>query len=216
MRNSVFIAVVVFTGVFNLSICYGYFERGNNVNSSDEENTSLDPELQSYRYFYNLYLDSLNYFPKETPPIVREYIKNPLNPLALYFVRKYISDTQQRVKLATDVYLNYIGNRPAQKQQEDNIDALKEELKRLKNAGYSVRYFYSEECPYCKQSEPVINTIARFIPIERIELKTRPELFLLWKVERTPTTFFIHGDSAYKYVGALEVNNILEFIRKLP
>lgn len=184
---------------------------------NQEEQQGKQPQAEKKLDYAKLYKESMEWFPADTPPILKEFLKNPDDPILADLVVKYLdkrtdlavraADVTQRIRDGNSANVNAM---PALSADE----ALLSELRAMGVAGYSVMYFYSSTCPHCIKSEPLIKSVAAFMPVKKIEAtQNNYQLFIQWKVDQTPTTFFKKGDAAYKMVGELTLESLAGFLQ---
>jgi len=208
MRFFLFIIIIWLTAL----PCYAYFERG----STEEEPQQLPREELKKAYYLKLFKDSLDFFTPDTPPLIREYLKNPDDPFLTLLVIKYFEEGTRRAQIARGNILRFTRKNSgfSTNPLANNEDELIVKLKSL--SSYKVLYFYSKTCPHCQASEPVIKLISNYLPVEKYEVQESPGMFFLWKVDSVPVTFFQKGNNAYKYAGELNREDLLDFLKKLP
>jgi hypothetical protein len=192
---------------------YAYFERG--LQHEEEPQSQMSQEESKKVYYLKLFKDSLDFFTPDTPPIIREYLKNPDDPFLTMLVIKYFEEGTKRAQIARENVLKFtrIGQRSAV-YSTNTEDELITKLKNLRN--YKVLYFYSKTCPHCQASEPVIQLINNYLPVEKYEVQETPSMFFFWRVDSVPVTFFQKDNNAYRFNGELSKEGLLEFLKKIP
>lgn len=227
--------------LFLAGSAWGYYRRGPEtsfVNSASSESSIINapaaqPPVQSKQIDYDkLYNESMDWFPSDTPPIIKAFLQNPDDDKLAALTKKYLSE-RTSLAVKAEEKLTPAGSANTGGVSEANFftpssspeDILKR-LVQMGNDGWIIKYFYSDACPFCQKSIPYIKIISRFISVEKIEAQANavfvPQigqminpLFLKWRVERTPTTFFIKGKKAYKMVGVLNDETLSNFLNSM-
>jgi hypothetical protein len=203
-----YICALLATLLFTVNV-YAYYERNDapavKKNETTETKKQQPTPQQSKPDYKQLYEESLNWFPESTPPLLREFLKDPDNDELAGLVRMYLNEIVDRTSRA--------GEKMAAKTAVPNKTNIVSHLDRLGKQGYAAKYFYSD--PYV--NEPFLNVMSNFMPVERILVSMgNKEKWIRWKIETTPTLFLIKGDRAYKMAGEVNETTLAEFISGLP
>jgi hypothetical protein len=227
-----FIFLLLFFLFYNSDVI-AYFEKGPAVetNTTQQPAQANPPQVQK-KTPEELYNESITWFPKETPPLIREFLLNPDNDELAKQVARYLKHVQTQSVKAEEKIVSI--NAPAEERGTGSGEILPQAdkgtvgispgkqftdsdiLQRLAlmgKEGYKAKYFHAEGCPYCKKSEPYVKVIARFMPVETVTAsKATANIFAEWKAERTPTIFFIKGNDASKMVGEINSETLGNFL----
>lgn len=208
-----FLAIFVLIFIQNRQV-YSYYER-DGAPSSQPSEVEQKPDAKKNKTpdYKQLYDESLNWFPESTPPLIREFLKNPDNDELARLVSQYLNEIVERSnKASAKIAGENIPEGPLP--HKTNIVSRLNELGRQ---GYTVKYFYSDTCPYCRNSEPFVKIISRFMTVERIAVSPENKREILkWRVEKTPTCFFIRDGNAYKMTGEINEETLTDFLAGLP
>ena len=142
---------------------------------------------------------------KEKSPVEYYYFLNPEKYADAYW--KWITWIQEK------------GNNLIQpviaKARDESVD-FEKAVKVLKARGYSILYFYSPICPYCKASEPEVERIERYLKVYRIDVTKEKDMVSKWNVNTTPTFIAVSPleRKAYRIVGYQPYTQIIYQIYK--
>ena len=197
---------------------YAYYERGQARHAIATESES--EKKPSYEDMFN---ESMNFFPADTPPIVREFLKDPDNDDLAKWVVKYFNqrtDTALRAGQRLSAIAGGSNLPPtAAMQHGNNIDMLNlQKLSEMRQNGFQAIYFFNRHCPACIRSKDTVRIISRFLPVREVDAMSEnsESLFTRWRVARTPTMFFIRGGDAYKMVGEITPMSLHQFLQGVP
>ena len=235
-RSYAFILLSLFFFFYNGN-AVAYFEKGPAVetNTPQQPVQASPPQVQK-KTPEELYNESITWFPKETPPLIREFLLNPDNDELAKQVARYLKHVETQSIKAEEKIVSI--NAPTEEKgtgsgegispqpdkgtvgispgkQSTDSDIL-QRLAQMGKEGYKAKYFHAEGCPYCKKSEPYVKIISRFMPVETVTASpATANIFNEWKAERTPTIFFIKGNDASKMVGEINSETLGNFLSLL-
>lgn len=111
--------------------------------NSNEKTEKKEQEKEDKRKYYEeLYKAAQEWFPETTNPLEKAFYKNPDDPVLVELLNRFYTERQERANLLASRLV------ALQTQEEEKIAQV------LRN--YTVLYFYSPNCPYCRASEPYL------------------------------------------------------------
>ncbi|MEM3426835.1 MAG: thioredoxin family protein [Nitrososphaerales archaeon] len=178
-----------------------YFKREEKAKQKEEEKSKKE-------YYEKLYREAQDWFPETTNPLEKAFYKNPDDPVIVELLNRFYTERQERANLLASKLILL------QSQQEEKLAEV------LKN--YTVLYFYSPQCPYCRASEPYLSFLEsnakKFLKINIL----MPENSVYLKdfgIRATPTLVFVRdGREVRRWEGmwVYPSQATSAFLRSLP
>ncbi len=143
------------------------------------------------KYYEELYKKSQEWFPETTNPLERAFYKNPDDPKLIELLDRFYTERQERANLLASQLMTLQAQREAR---------LMEKLK-----DYTVIYFYSPQCPYCRASEQYLGVfdgrVKQFLRVNTM-LSENARFVRDFGVQSVPTLIFMKdGREVRRWVG---------------
>jgi thiol-disulfide isomerase/thioredoxin len=165
-----------------------YFSTGKREEKKEQKEEKKEDKE---KYYEELYRQAQNWFPETTNPLERAFYKNPDDPKLLELLDKFYTERTERANLLASKLM------ALQTQKEAKL------TEKLKD--YTVIYFYSPQCPYCRASEQYLGVfdgrVKQFLRVN-ILLPENAKFVRDFGIQATPTLIFMKdGKVVRKWVG---------------
>jgi thiol-disulfide isomerase/thioredoxin len=160
------------------------------------------------KYYEELYRKAQEWFPETTNPLERAFYKNPDDPKLIELLDRFYTERTERANLLASRLMAVQSQREAR---------LMEKLK-----GYTVIYFYSPQCPYCRASEQYLGVfdgrVKQFLRVNTL-LPENARFVKDFGIQATPTLIFMRdGKVVRRWVGlwVYPSQDTINFLEGLP
>ncbi len=169
---------------------FGTGKREEKRQEKKEEKKEVKKEDRE-KYYEELYKKSQEWFPETTNPLERAFYKNPDDPKLVELLDRFYTERQERANLLASQLMTLQAQREAR---------LTEKLK-----DYTVVYFYSPQCPYCRASEQYLGVfdgrVKQFLRVNAL-LSENARFVRDFGVQSVPTLIFMKdGREVRRWVG---------------
>jgi thiol-disulfide isomerase/thioredoxin len=143
------------------------------------------------KYYEELYKQAQEWFPETTNPLERAFYKNPDDPKLIELLDRFYTERTERANLLASRLM------AVQSQREARL------MEKLKD--YTVIYFYSPQCPYCRASEQYLGVfegrVKQFLRVNTM-LTENARFVRDFGIQATPTLIFMkNGKEVRRWVG---------------
>jgi len=171
-----------------------YFGTGKREEKKEEKREMKKEEKKKEdreKYYEGLYRQAQEWFPETTNPLERAFYKNPDDPKLLELLDRFYTERTERANLLASKLM------ALQTQKEEKL------TKKLKD--YTVIYFYSPQCPYCRASEQYLGVfegnVKQFLRVNTT-LRENTRFVRDFVVQSIPTLIFMKdGREVRRWVG---------------
>jgi len=171
-----------------------YFGTGKREEKKEERREMKKEEKKKEdreKYYEELYRQAQEWFPETTNPLERAFYKNPDDPKLLELLDRFYTERTERANLLASKLM------ALQNQKEAKL------LEKLKD--YTVIYFYSPQCPYCRASEQYLGVfegnVKQFLRVNTT-LRENTRFVRDFGVQSIPTLIFMKdGREVRRWVG---------------
>jgi thiol-disulfide isomerase/thioredoxin len=171
-----------------------YFSTGKREEKREEKKEEKKEEVKKEdkeKYYEELYRQAQEWFPETTNPLERAFYKNPDDPKLIELLNRFYTERQERANLLASKLM------ALQTQKEEKL------TKKLKD--YTVIYFYSPQCPYCRASEQYLGVfegrVKQFLRVNTL-LPENARFVRDFGIQATPTLIFMKdGKEVRRWVG---------------
>jgi thioredoxin-like negative regulator of GroEL len=184
-----------------------YFGTGKREEKKEEKKEEVNKENRE-KYYEELYKQAQEWFPETANPLERAFLKNPDDPKLLELLDKFYTERTARANVAASKLMVLQAEREAR---------LKEKLK-----DYTVIYFYSPQCVYCRVSEQYLpfleGRVKQFLKVNTL-LPENATYVRDFGIQATPTLIFMKdGKVVRKWVGlwVYPSQETIKFLEGLP
>jgi thiol-disulfide isomerase/thioredoxin len=188
-----------------------YFDAGKREGKKEERKEVKKEETKKEdkeKYYEELYRQAQEWFPETTNPLERAFYKNPNDPKLVELLHRFYTERQERANLLAS---NLIA---LQTQRETKL------VEKLKD--YTVIYFYSPQCPYCRASEQYLafleGGVKQFLKVN-ILLPENARYVRDFGIQAVPTLIFMKdGREVRRWVGlwVYPSRDAINFLEGLP
>jgi thioredoxin-like negative regulator of GroEL len=160
------------------------------------------------KYYEELYRQAQEWFPETTNPLERAFYKNPDDPKLVELLDRFYTERQERANLLASRLM------VLQAQREAKL------LEKLKD--YTVIYFYSPQCPYCRATEQYLGVfegrVKQFLRVNTL-LPENARFVRDFGIQAVPTLIFMKdGRVVRRWVGlwVYPSQETIKFLEGLP
>ncbi len=160
------------------------------------------------KYYEELYRQAQEWFPETTNPLERAFYKNPDDPKLIELLDRFYTERQERANLLASKLMVLQAQKEAR---------LTEKLK-----DYTVIYFYSPQCPYCRASEQYLGVfdgrVKQFLRVNTL-LPENARFVRDFSIQAVPTLIFMKdGKEVRRWVGlwVYPSQATIKFLEGLP
>jgi hypothetical protein len=189
-----------------------YFGTGRKVEKREEKRKEGKKEEvkkeDRERYYEELYRQAQEWFPETTNPLERAFYKNPNDPKLIELLDRFYTERQERANLLASKLT------ALQTQKEERL------TRKLKD--YTVIYFYSPQCPYCRASEQYLGVfdgrVKQFLRVN-ILLPENARFVRDFGIQAVPTLIFMRDRrEVRRWVGlwVYPSQSAINFLEGLP
>jgi thioredoxin-like negative regulator of GroEL len=169
---------------------FGTGKREEKRKEKKEEKKEVKKEDRE-KYYEELYRQAQEWFPETTNPLERAFYKNPDDPKLVELLDRFYTERQERASLLASRLMVLQAQREAR---------LTEKLK-----DYTVIYFYSPQCPYCRATEQYLGVfdgrVKQFLRVNTL-LPENARFVRDFGVQAVPTLIFMkNGREVRRWVG---------------
>lgn len=198
---------LLFTLRFAFAVLQGevdYF----NINSNEKKAQETQKAQDKTEYYKKLYEEADSWFPETTNPLERAFYKNPSDPMIVKLLEQFYEKRQERANLLAATLIA--------------LQTQKEEALRKKLSDYTVIYFYSPTCPYCRASETGLNALSSLVnQVLRVDVTAFQNQSYVrdFGIRVTPTLVFVKkGKEVSRWEGLwiYPSQKAENFLRELP
>ncbi len=186
---------------------FGTGKREEKRQEKKEEKKEVKKEDRE-KYYEELYKKSQEWFPETTNPLERAFYKNPDDPKLIELLDRFYTERQERANLLASQLMTLQAQREAR---------LTEKLK-----DYTVIYFYSPQCPYCRASEQYLGVfdgrVKQFLRVNTM-LSENARFVRDFGIQSVPTLIFMKdGKEVRRWVGlwVYPSQSTINFLEGLP
>jgi thiol-disulfide isomerase/thioredoxin len=176
-----------------------YFGTGKREEKKEEKKVEKKEEVKKEevkkedkeKYYEELYRKAQEWFPETTNPLERAFYKNPDDPKLLELLDRFYTERQERANLLASRLMALQAQKEAR---------LTEKLK-----DYTVIYFYSPQCQYCRTSEQYLGVfdgrVKQFLSVNTT-LPENARFVRDFGIQAVPTLIFMKdGREVRRWVG---------------
>jgi thiol-disulfide isomerase/thioredoxin len=188
-----------------------YFGTGKKEEKKEEKKEGKKEEVKKEdkeKYYEELYKQAQEWFPETTNPLERAFYKNPNDPKLIELLDKFYTERTERANLLSSTLMTLQARR-----EEKLVEKLKD---------YTVIYFYSPQCPYCRASEQYLGVfdgrVRQFLRVNTL-LPENAKYVRDFGVQATPTLIFMKdGKLVRRWVGlwVYPSQSAINFLEGLP
>jgi len=186
---------------------FGTGKREEKRQEKKEEKKEVKKEDRE-KYYEELYRQAQEWFPETTNPLERAFYKNPDDPKLVELLDRFYTERTERANLLASRLM------ALQTQKEARL------LEKLKD--YTVIYFYSPQCPYCRATEQYLGVfdgkVKQFLRVNTL-LPENARFVRDFGIQAVPTLIFMKdGRVVRRWVGlwVYPSQEAIKFLEGLP